>query len=199
MWFALFQTLTVDRSQRQVWQYVSTGIVCLAVLCSGLLMIFLSTMAYRHFQHQRAYIEQLQLQHQLMLDTQTKLSQYDTLSRQYPEAFVEYQKHRFDESYSVETLKDRLTSIQKKLRIESMNMQHGQLTPYKPGLATMTATINLSVLHDKQFFQFLEQTQKNNMGFFVIKNFDLKRLDSKKKKTPVLEGRITLQWYVRQS
>lgn len=198
MWFMLFQMLTVDRAQRQVWRYVSTGIVCLVVLCSALLMALLSTLACRHFSAQRAHIEQLQAQHKSMLEAQVKLNNYDALSRKYPEAFVVYQKHRFDEAYSIDMLKDRLTAIQKKLRIESMNVQHGELMPYKVGLSTMTATINVNVLHDKQFFQLVEQLQKNDMGFFVIKDFDLKRVDAKKNKSPLFEGRITAQWFVRQ-
>lgn len=198
MWFALFQMLTVDRTQRQVWQYVSTGLVCLVVLCMGLILSLLTTMTYRHFSTQKAHIYKLQDQHRAMSEIQTKLGQYDVLLRKHPEAFVEYQKHRFDEIYTIDTLKDRLTSIQKKLHIESMNMQHGPLTAHKAGLATMTATIDVRVLHDRQFFQFVEHLQKNDMGFFVLKDFDLKRVDGKKKKAPLFEGRITLQWFVKQ-
>lgn len=201
MWFTLFQALTVDRAQRFVWQYVSTGFVCLVVVCTALAMALLSTVMYRHFSAQRTHIEQLQQQQRSMGEAQNKLSNYETLARKNPDAFVEYQKHHFDVTYSVEALKDRLTSLQKKLHIEWMNMQHGPATISKNGLSILTVTVDLRVLHDRQFFQFLEHMQKNDMGFFVVKDFDLKRVASNtnKKKTPLFEGRVTLQWFVRQA
>lgn len=198
MWFALFQALTVDRAQRHVWQYVSTGFVCLVVVSVTLVMTLLSTVMYRHFFAQNEHITQLQQQHHSIIETQAKMNAYEALARKHPDAFIEYQKHRFDEIFTIETLKDHLTKIQKKLRIEWMNMQHGPATPGKMGFSTITATIDLKVLHDRQFFQFLEHMQKNDMGFFVVKDFDLKRIAGKKK-TPLFEGRITLQWFVRQN
>lgn len=132
-----------------------------------------------------------------MLDAQNKLNTFDTLAQQNPEAFVEYQKHRFDEVFKVETLKDHLNNLQKKLKLESLNIQQGTVTPIKNGLCHVSITVDTKVMHDRQFFQLMEHIQKIEMGFCVIKSFDLKRITNKKK-TPLFEGRITFQWFVRQ-
>lgn len=198
MWFALFQALTVDRAQRHVWKYTSTGFVCLAVICTAIAMIWLSTTMHRHFSEQQQYIDDIQKQQQTILCKQNKMNHYDMLSRTNLEAFIEFQKHRFYEFFTIEELKDRLINLQKKLKIESINVQHKPPILVQDGVSTTLIDIDLKVMHDRQFFQFLEHVQKSNMGFFMVKSFDLKRIENKKK-PPTFQGNMTLQWFSRQS
>jgi hypothetical protein len=123
-----------------------------------------------------------------------------------PRQFNEFRKKQFDRPIALEDIKTNLKKWQKQLGIQTLTTQFGgnELVSGELNLWKTPGNIELKVLQDKQFYQFLEKLQQELPGLVIIKSFEVKRVSpltseilkqvSAGKAPSLFEGKIEFEW-----
>ncbi len=139
-------------------------------------------------------------------DNQAILEVYEKALHQTPQQFTEFKRKHFDQPATIDDVKSRLQKWQKAYKIQTLTTQFGtdQIESSKLNLWKMPVSIEIKVLHDKQFHQFLEKVQQELPGMVTIRSFNLKRTSAlttevlnsvaSGKSTSMFEGKIELDW-----
>lgn len=123
-----------------------------------------------------------------------------------PKQFHEFRKKQFDRQVTLDDVKTRLQKWQKQFKIQMLNTQFGidQLVSTELNLWKTPVSLDIKILQDKQFYQFLNKIQQELPGIIVIKTFQLKRITpltseileqvSLGKRMSLFEGKIEFEW-----
>ncbi|MBY0281456.1 MAG: hypothetical protein K2W94_04780 [Alphaproteobacteria bacterium] len=137
---------------------------------------------------------------------QTIFKAYQSALTESPKQFNEFRKKQFDRAISVDDIKAKLQKWQKQFKIQTLTTQFktDQLVSTELNLWKTPVSLDVKVLQDKQFYQFLDKIQQELPGVLIIKTFQLKRISqltteileqvSTGKGTSLFEGRIEFEW-----
>ena len=103
---------------------------------------------------------------------------YESALTESPKQFHEFRKKQFDRQVTLDDVKTRLQKWQKQFKIQMLNTQFGtdQLVSTELNLWKTPVSLDIKILQDKQFYQFLNKIQQELPGIIVIKTFQLKRI-----------------------
>ncbi|MBY0462676.1 MAG: hypothetical protein K2Q34_05810 [Alphaproteobacteria bacterium] len=131
---------------------------------------------------------------------------YEAALTESPKQFNEFRKKQFDRVISVDDIKAKLQKWQKQFKIQTLTTQFktDQLISTELNLWKTPVSLDVKVLQDKQFYQFLDKIQQELPGVLVIKTFQLKRISqltteileqvSTGKGMSLFEGKIEFEW-----
>jgi hypothetical protein len=131
---------------------------------------------------------------------------YESALTESPKQFHEFRKKQFDRQVTLDDVKTRLQKWQKQFKIQMLNTQFGtdQLVSTELNLWKTPVSLDIKILQDKQFYQFLNKIQQELPGIIVIKTFQLKRITpltseileqvSLGKRMSLFEGKIEFEW-----
>lgn len=189
-----------------VWRHPVTGGVTGSLLfltCLAAFFFFTNKNSFdSHYKEANLAQEKLTT----LQDNQLILQIYEKALHQTPAQFTDFKRKRFDQQATTDDIKLRLQKWQKAYKIQTLTTQFGtdQLESRELNLWKMPMSIEIKVLQDKQFHQFLEKIQQELPGMVSIRSFNLKRtsaltsevLDkvSSGKTASMFEGKIELDW-----
>jgi hypothetical protein len=188
------------------WRHPMTGGVTgglLLLTCLAALFFFTTKNSFNsHYQETNLAREKLTS----LQDNQEIIQVYEKALHQTPQQFTEFKRKRFDESATINDIRSRLQKWQKTYKIQSLTTQFGtdQIESRELNLWKMPISIEIKVLQDKQFHQFLEKIQQELPGMTTIRSFNLKRVSALTaevldnvaagKTASMFDGKIELDW-----
>lgn len=189
-----------------VWRHPVTGGVTgslLLLTCLAALFFFTNKNGFdSHYLESNLAREKLIT----LQDSQVIVQEYEKAIHQTPEQFSEFKRKHFDQTATPDDIKSRLQKWQKAYKIQTLTTQFGtdQIESRELNLWKMPMSIEIKVLQDKQFYQFLEKVQQELPGMVSIRSFNLKRTAaltaevlnnvSAGKSASLFEGKIELDW-----
>lgn len=190
------------------WCHLSTGGVAIALL--GAFLISINWFFWHH-----AYYENLghticSLEKKLTTLTVDEeiLAEFQSAEKQGLQVYQDFHRKHLNQPTGPDFLKEKFQKWQKQLKIQTLNTQIG--TPIQQlehkNLWRLPISIDLNLLKDKVFFQFLEKLQWEIPGIILIKNFTISRVSSltddmvrelirgNGKDIKLFQGKIELEW-----
>jgi hypothetical protein len=173
----LIKLLINEPDKRTPWLTKTTGHVCLA--CGILIMVSLTGFLanYLTYSSNMARLTNLTAQYKAFDASQNLIKHYDDNAKQNPQALAQFHKKQVDHTLTLEDLKAGISKLQRTLKIQSLSTHYGmpQKRQDMPQLSSLSVTIELKTLHDKQLFTFIDKMQRELPGLVQLGEFSIKR------------------------
>lgn len=188
------------------WLNPATGGVTSILLLVTTLMLCFFFLSKESYDTNRQNTNLAEKQLTALQNDQEVFKAYESALTESPKQFREFRKKQFDRQIILDDVKARLQKWQKQFKIQMLNTQFGtdQLVSTELNLWKTSVSLDIKILQDKQFYQFINKIQQELPGVIVIKTFQLKRIlpltseileqVSLGKRMSLFEGKIEFEW-----
>ena len=188
------------------WLNPTTGGITLTLIFATILMLcfFLLSKGNYDSNYQNSSLAEKRLV--TLQNDQAVFKAYESALIESPKQFNEFRKKQFDRQVTLDDIKAKLQKWQKQFKIQTLSTQFGtdQLVSTELNLWKTPVSLDVKILQDKQFYQFLDKIQQELPGAIIIKTFQLKRISqltseileqvSAGKGMSLFEGKIEIEW-----
>lgn len=188
------------------WLNPATGGITLTLIVSTFVMFCFFFLSKHHYDSN--YQKSVSAAQRLisLKNDQAVFKAYESALTATPKQYNEFRKKQFDRLVTLEEIKAKLQKWQKQFKIQTLTTQFGtdQLISSDLNLWRIPVNLDVKVLQDKQFYQFLDKIQQELPGVLGIKSFQIKRVSqlttdileqvSSGKGMTLFEGKIEFEW-----
>jgi hypothetical protein len=190
------------------WTHLSTGGIMGALFAA--LMLTFAWFFWHHAYYSKlgVTIERAEQRLKALQADEKTLAELQKASQQGLQVYQDFHRKHIDRPAGPEYLQEKIKKWQKQLKIETLHTQVGApiLESEEHKLWRVPITVDLSVLKDKVFFQFLDKVQWDIPGVVMVKSFTITRVSAltddmvrelirgNGKDIKLFQGKIELDW-----
>lgn len=160
--------------------HLSTGGIFAVLLCALAVSVTWFSFHHTYYANLGEKIKSFEQQRENLESDHKDLSDFQAASQQGVQIYQDFHRKHLNKPSGVEYLQEKIQKWQKQFKIQTLHTQVGtpilESEPHQ--LWRVSVAIDLSVLKDKVFFQFLDKIQWELPGLVTIKNMSVSRVSA---------------------
>lgn len=158
----------------KLWNKPETGGVLLSLLFLSIFFFFILFSAIIHYRTTQEEIKLINKQVNSLTEQISNIDSYTTLGRQEPQKFKIFKKKKWMAPLTREYLNEALHSLQKQSNVTFLSINPQNISDPN-NITNTTISLNIQVIKDQHFFNFLQKLEAELPGIVRIKKFELRR------------------------
>lgn len=158
----------------KVWSKAETGGVIISLLISLGFFFFILLKSINHYQETHEEIQKANKQINTVTAQLDTIESYEKLTKQEPQKFRAFKRKKWMSLLTLNEINEALYALQKKSNA-SFIFIHPKNISDANNILKAELSLNIQVLRDQHFFNFLQKLESELPGIVKIKKYELKR------------------------